>query len=279
MQRNALLLVVTLAAVALLARPAAAYWREVDTQLSVTGMARASDLVTTGRCVDFDESTANGMSATAQLWACKLTWDGTASPHDHKIGFETASGWAWIKHSYNGVDYCLDVAEGKAYAGAPVRWWKCNGSKAQAWYLTGKGGRGSIRSDLNYNLCLDPVHGFNGDRNGQPLELWNCHGGREQEFGIGKMHTNGMFDMERECRATAPSDKHGCMVTCKYNNVNKAKKYYNYDGVTYSCWYPSLGDTARCVSRLNPAEYSHDRSGNHDETCHCFCFIKAGSDW
>ncbi|KAI9172929.1 hypothetical protein H9P43_007060 [Blastocladiella emersonii ATCC 22665] len=271
---NNTMLLATLAVLALLAQASAAYWREVDTQLSITGMVHGPfDYATTGRCVDFSERSANGMSAKAQLWACSVKWDGSASPHDHKIGFETASGWAWIKHRHNGVDYCLDVAEGKAYAGAPVRWWKCNDTKAQAWYLTGKGGRGEIRSDLDYNLCLDPDNGFNGDRNGQALKLWHCHGGREQEFGIGKMSTNGMFDMERECRAKADWQT-SCRIECKKDP--KWKNFF-YDGVTYSCGHPyGLNANPVCVSSLAPWDHGHDFSGDDRQTCNCACRWSGG---
>ncbi|KAI9152657.1 hypothetical protein H9P43_009453 [Blastocladiella emersonii ATCC 22665] len=73
-------------------QPVVASWREIDTALSIVGMAIGkSDYVTTGRCIDFSEATANGASAKSQIWACSLTWDDSGSPHEHRVGFDTDS--------------------------------------------------------------------------------------------------------------------------------------------------------------------------------------------
>ncbi|KAI9159497.1 hypothetical protein H9P43_008837 [Blastocladiella emersonii ATCC 22665] len=75
------------------------------------GMAHVEDWRhNAGRCLDFSEATANGQSAKAQMWACVNQW-----------GYFNDPG---IMHKYNGVNYCLDVAEGKAFEGAEVQWWK-----------------------------------------------------------------------------------------------------------------------------------------------------------
>ncbi|KAI9159515.1 hypothetical protein H9P43_008855 [Blastocladiella emersonii ATCC 22665] len=218
----------------------------------------------TGRCVDFSEATANGVSAKAQLWACSQVWgkDSADTPHAHK--FLDPNKDMTVVHEYGGVEYCLDVAEGKAFAGADVRWWKCNGTPAQKWNKWD----GHVRSKLNNNLCLDPDQGFNNDWNGQRLQLWHCHGGGEQVFGIDpKVYTNGMFDMRRECKAQR-GYKQTCTFTCAYRE--QWKRFW-YDGVTYSCGYPDGREDPVCLSQLDSTVYPHDSSPEDGDLCWCEC--------
>ncbi|KAI9152642.1 hypothetical protein H9P43_009438 [Blastocladiella emersonii ATCC 22665] len=246
------------AVLAIAVQSVAASWMELDTALSIVGMARdRSDYVTTGRCVDFSDATANGVSAMSQLWACSHTWDGTGSPHEHRVGYDTNSGWAWIRHRFRGVDYCLDVPDGNA-----------NGSKAQAWYIPTRAEGGPIRSDLNTNLCLDPDQGFNDDRNGQKLKLWHCHGGREQQFALGKLNTNGLPEMKHWCSAKN-SSLFKCHLSCsRYDKW----AYMWFDGVTYSCGFPyGTQNGPVCVSSLNPMQHQHENPPKYN-ICGCECY-------
>ncbi|ORZ39763.1 ricin B lectin domain-containing protein [Catenaria anguillulae PL171] len=90
--------------------------------------------------------------------------------------------------------YCLDVPGGHAFEGQIVRWWKCNGSDAQKWHTADDqyGRRIFSIKGHELKLCLDPAGGVGGNRDGQQLQLWRCHGGPEQLW----FHTD--FDTMRD---------------------------------------------------------------------------------
>ncbi|KAI9173045.1 hypothetical protein H9P43_007176 [Blastocladiella emersonii ATCC 22665] len=273
------LLLIVLATLAVGVQLADAAWREVLTAITAPQLDDPrfdSSVRATGPCLEFFEGTANGQSATARLWDCSNRWDGKLTQTDHTVGYEDTTGWAWIRHRHNNVDYCLDVAEGKAFDGAAVRWWKCNGSRAQAWYLpTGKD-KGQVRSDLNFDLCLqgavyDPWVGSSSAL----LQLSTCEkiepGQRpddRQQFDVrmGKGFSNGASRMNFDCnykKSLTPGLY--CSFTCKPNWL---WKHYLYEGVTYSC-RRAPQEWEECMSSLDPAEYRHDSSPGI--SCECKC--------
>ncbi|KAI9159514.1 hypothetical protein H9P43_008854 [Blastocladiella emersonii ATCC 22665] len=261
---------------------------DYPTKISLGGMAHIQDrrFHNTGRCIDFSEATANGQSAKAQLWACtnyrnlEMGYRGPdTSPHVHEVR-EVRNRHYYarqIVHIHNGVEYCLDIAEGSAHPGAGVRWWKCNGTPAQDWSFPPYDFT-PIRSVANPALCLDPEHGFNDDRNGQRLQLWHCHGGNEQLFYTGnptKEFTNGLYDMQRECRAQG-SSREPCTFTCAYR---KDWKHFWYDGVEFSCGYPDGRNGALiCTSPLDQYTYQHDWYIEPEPLCWCECSSWGGGE-
>ncbi|KAI9179828.1 hypothetical protein H9P43_005159 [Blastocladiella emersonii ATCC 22665] len=168
---------------------------------SADGSANAS------RCVDFDIKSANGVSATAQMWAC----------HGHP--------------NPNAIAQLFN-------RGGEVGSWNYrNGTPAQYWYVDPTDKSMAWRSALNHNLCLDPSGGFNGDRNGQPLILWHCHGGREQRFlaeSEGSFKTNGLWDMQRACQAKSIPEETSCTWACS-DDVSKGWTQVFFEGVKFMC--------------------------------------------
>ncbi|KAI9178821.1 hypothetical protein H9P43_005483 [Blastocladiella emersonii ATCC 22665] len=232
-----------------------------------------------------------GQSAKAQLWACV-----------NQSGYVNDPG---IQHHHNGVDYCLEVAEGKAYAGAEVRWWKwyvdsivklahaaidfstnkpllarvpiSNGTPAQKWIWTKSVEGYLLNSALNRQLCLDPEGASSGDRNGQRLQLWNCERTNwksAQEFATLDLgRTNGLFDMRRECHAQS-SPREVCTISCNYRN--KWKPFW-YDGITYSCGHPNGPNRSPvCVTNIHPDQEPHDWEPEGEPLCSCECSPRGG---
>ncbi|KAI9173043.1 hypothetical protein H9P43_007174 [Blastocladiella emersonii ATCC 22665] len=251
------LLFIVLATLAVGVQLADAAWREVQTAVTVTGLNKwtHSSFRTSGPCLDFSEATANGESADAQLWDCSNRWDGKRSPHDHTVGYEDTSGWAWIRHRHNNVDYCLDVTDGDGTERKLIRWWKCNGSRAQAWYIPTGGKTGVIRTDLDYSLYVADYLRMHWNR--VSLRLAPCVDVSDyQLFGLamGKGYSDGWVHMRNDCEYALGTDPE-CTFSCK---TNEKWKQYWYDGVTYSCRRrPSTG-MDECISSLNPAQYPHD---------------------
>ncbi|KAI9159520.1 hypothetical protein H9P43_008860 [Blastocladiella emersonii ATCC 22665] len=117
--------------------------------------------------------------------------------------------------------------------------------------------------------------GPNNDWNGQRLVLTPCAGRNEQIFSLVTSGTNGLYDMQRECRANGRSGVSWCAFRCEYREQWKP---FWYDGVTYSCGRPDGIDGADvCVSALDPDQYPHD--WNYEENlCTCECESIVGSE-
>jgi len=80
---------------------------------------------------------------------------------------------------------CMDIAGGKAYNGASVQLWYCNGMGQQNFKWCGDG---RIVSELNENMCLD-VPGGDPSKS-QYMQLWTCNGaaGQYWEYDGNQMH-------------------------------------------------------------------------------------------
>ncbi|ORZ39860.1 hypothetical protein BCR44DRAFT_54811 [Catenaria anguillulae PL171] len=137
-------------------------------------------------CLDVEQSRQNDETAEAQIWGCNgneraqriffdvstyMVDDGQFGRYAYRI---TADTWR----------YCLDVPGGNAFAGQRVRWWKCNGSSAQAWFHFRDPGSGDSfwKPFTNPKLCLDALGGSGQRGHGQQVGLWHCHFGPGQNF-------------------------------------------------------------------------------------------------
>merc|ERR1719181_535273 len=90
----------------------------------------------------------------------------------------------WVIHLRHENQLCVDVPGGKAYNGAKLWIWSCNGASQQNWRWCGDG---TIRTELGgYTKCLDvPGGSLDG---GPQLQLWDCNGGDNQKWGWTDYH-------------------------------------------------------------------------------------------
>ncbi|KAI9184320.1 hypothetical protein H9P43_003373 [Blastocladiella emersonii ATCC 22665] len=249
-------------------------WWSSDIQLANVGMVHpsADGSANAGRCVDFDRGSATGTYARASMWACHGPADSDAAGTQLiNRGAVIGDNNYRLLHNHQGVDYCLDVENGNAYAGASVRWWACNNADAQRWYVDPRDKSMAWRSKLNHNLCLDPAGGWNGDKNGQPLMLWHCHGGVEQKFSgepLYSFKTNGLWDMERGCVAQS-TNKYVCGYYCPSASTTNWIGVF-FEGVKFACGLGKWGPGLVCVTAVAGLQGVLAQ----DNACSCRCLLR-----
>merc|ERR1711907_795844 len=89
-------------------------------------------------------------------------------------------------YSYVNDNLCVDIPGAKAYNGAKLWVWDCNGAENQQWKFLP--GTWKIESAANPGMCIDVP----GDdvSNGIQLQLWECNGLSAQNWGYdGNMNT------------------------------------------------------------------------------------------
>ncbi|MBW4499516.1 MAG: RICIN domain-containing protein [Scytonema hyalinum WJT4-NPBG1] len=138
-----------------------------------------------GKCIDVAGAPGNTNGARLQLWNCE------ASGRNADNGSTTDQKWeftrGFIRNTLSGK--CIDVAGAPGNTnGAPLQLWDCewsgrnpdNGSETdQIWTLT----RDGFILNVASGKCID-VAGAPGNRNGAPLQLWNCEtSGRNTDNG------------------------------------------------------------------------------------------------
>ncbi|ORZ39770.1 hypothetical protein BCR44DRAFT_1425607 [Catenaria anguillulae PL171] len=126
----------------------------------------------TWRCLDVEQSRRNWQSADAQMWMCNQN----KVAQFFEIWEDKFGAFTLMAPSDHRTPYCLDVAGGNPFEGQVVRWWKCNESRAQSWTFTinGEGIASQMAPNGHGDLCLDMVGGYDGNRNGQPMQLSRC---------------------------------------------------------------------------------------------------------